>query len=296
MHRFGSAAVLAVVIIWCAPAKAEGPSDVAGTAAIPTVREASAYAGSVPFKTRFTGAYIAGSGGYDFSTPDQSASYPTPFTSFDAIRGGKIGGIFGYNATSDRLLLGFEVRAQYAFGADSNGYSYSNAYSLPLHIGSCWGCGPEAYQPGPTTLVSAGTYGERVSRPFSGDFSLRAGITFDDWLIYGRAGAGAEYSKKVTTSDQTGSATCVSPIVASVPIAGGGYNYLITGCGSIQHGVVTAVTTTKLAPIVTLASGVERNFGDFFARAEAELIVHFPAFTSQVYYSPAVNVAVGYRF
>ena len=53
---------------------------------------------------------------------------------------------------------------------------------------------------------------------------------------------------------------------------------------------------TKLAPIVTLASGVERNFGNFFARAGAELIVHFPAFTSEAYYSPAVNVAVGYRF
>jgi hypothetical protein len=289
MDRFRSAALLALVIVWYGPAKAEGPSDVSAIAPNPT-GEVNAYAGSVPFKTRFAGAYAAGTGGYDFSTMDQGASYPIPFTSFDAIKGGKIGGVLGYNATSDRLLLGFETRAQYAFGADSNGYSYSYTYSLPFDIGSCWGCGPGAYRPGPTPLVSAETYSERVSRPFSGDLSLRAG------LIFGRAGAGAEYSKKVTSSDQTGSATCVSPIVASVPIAGGGYNYQITGCGSIEHGVVTVVTTTKLAPMVTLASGIERNFGLFFARAEAELIVHFPAFTSQAYYSPAVNLALGYRF
>jgi hypothetical protein len=284
-----------VAIVWCAAAKAEGPLDVAGTAPNPIVREASAYAGSVPFKTRFAGAYVAATGGYDFSTPNQTALTTAPLTSFDAIKGGKIGGVVGYNATSERLLLGFEARSQYAFGADSNGYSYSHTNSLPFNIGFCFGCGPGAYQPGPTPLVQAETYSEQVSRPFSGDLSLRAGVIFDDWLIYGRAGAGAEYSKKVTTSDQTGSATCVSPIVASVPIAGG-YNYLITGCGSIQHGAITVVTTTKLAPIVTLASGIERNFGDFFARAEAELIVHFPALTSQVYYSPAVNIAVGYRF
>jgi hypothetical protein len=175
MDRFGSTALLAAAIVWCAPGKAEEP-DVARTVTNPTV----------PFKMGFAGAYIAATGGYDLSAPgqtDQNANFNNPLTSFDTIRGGKIGGLIGYNATSDRLLLGFEARAQYAFGADANSSSYSYSNPLPVNLGTCFGCGPGAYQAGPTPLVQAETFTERISRPFSGDFSLRAGIIFDDWLI-----------------------------------------------------------------------------------------------------------------
>jgi hypothetical protein len=61
---------------------------------------------------------------------------------------------------------------------------------------------------------------------------------------------------------------------------------------------VTTSVTTALTPVVTLATGIERNFGSIFVRAEAEMIFHVPnaALSSKIYYNPSANIAVGYRF
>jgi hypothetical protein len=162
-------------------------------------------------KSRFSGAYTALTGGYDFSisqTEYQRLFTPYPLSAFDAIKGGKAGGLVGYNAVSGPILIGFEARAQYAFGEDSYSSFSKFAQSLPLFAGSCFGgCLPNGVSMGDFALLQEVNYSERVSRPFSGDLSLRAGAIFDDWLIYGRAGVGAEYSKKVVVSDQSNNLT-----------------------------------------------------------------------------------------
>jgi hypothetical protein len=127
--------------------------------------------------------------------------------------------------------------------------------------------------------------------------SFRAGAIFADWLFYGRAGAGAEYSRSVVTVDATGVVNCVGAIQNDVPNKTGGFDQFVTGCTSVQRGVVTRTVTNGVAPIVTMAAGIERNFGNIFVRGEVEFIAHFPALTaSQIYYSPAINFAAGYRF
>lgn len=51
------------------------------------------------------------------------------------------------------------------------------------------------------------------------------------------------------------------------------------------------------APLVSIGAGIERNFHDLFLRAEAELTGHsIPNSGFTFYYTPSVNMALGYRF
>jgi hypothetical protein len=253
----------------------------------------------------FDGAYAGLTSGYEFqNNSSQATGAFSPLSSFERIQGERLGAIFGYNASSGPLLIGFEARAQYAFGRDGGSRNSTFGQSLPAWIGSCGpSCLPNSIVPSAFALTSQSTYSEVVERPFIGDISMRAGVVFDDWLVYGRAGVGAEYSRMTSTSDNRGVVTCNVPVVTGIPrgsVGPGGagtYDYYVTGCGSTTSGASTATTTDRFTPTVTLAGGIEKNFGQMFARAEAELLVHFPALTAtQVYYSPAVNLAVGYRF
>lgn len=257
-----------------------------------------AFADDQPLKNRFGGAYVAVSGGYDFATPGQLSSYS--LAPIDNIKGGKLGGTGGYNVTSGRLLVGIESRAQYQFGEAAGVLDYgSPGITLPYYFGYCYGCAAGTYQPGyPITLSYNQHYSEKISRPFSGDLSLRAGLVFEDWLLYGRAGLGAEYNKRVTVNDQTGTKTCNNPTQTYVPSTRnpGAVDLTVTSCGSITSGTNITTTVTRITPIVSLAGGIERNFGAVFVRAEAELVLHYPGAGESSYYSPAGNVAVGYRF
>lgn len=256
------------------------------------------------FGSRFAGAYAAVIGGYDFSTKGSQIGPTTGYASFPAIEGGKIGGAVGYNATSDRLLLGIEGRGQYSFAEHAGGYSFSTGSatlpSMPSSFCS-FGCAAGSIQSSfPYRLRSATDYRETLSRPFSLDLSFRAGIIFDEWLIFGRAGAGIEQTKLVSVSDQSGTATCLQPTITNVPATRfgiNGFDQVATACGGgIQSGTVTTTLTQSISPIMVVGAGVEKNFGNVFARLEAELTAHFPPNGYQTYYSPAANFAVGYRF
>lgn len=257
-----------------------------------------------PAKNAFDGAYVGVTTGYDFRGAEQSsANSPFSLTYADRIEGGKIGGVLGYNLSSGVLVLGIEARAQYAFGDDNHAYSAFTGRPLPAWIGSCSGsCLQNGVSISSFSLPGQFSYSEVVKRPFSGDVSLRAGVAIDDWLIYGRTGLGIELSKTIQTSDSRGVTTCQSPVVTGVPrgpvVPGfGSYDYYVTGCGAVVSGAATISTATAWSPTVTLAGGIEKNFGPMFARVEAELMLHFPALTAtQVYYSPSINLALGYRF
>lgn len=116
-----------------------------------------------------------------------------------------------------------------------------------------------------------GTFTAKAQRPLSADVSTRAGLIFGDWLTYARVGAGAEQAKSTFTA--------------------------------VLPGSVSNTVWASARPTVVLAAGVERNFADFFARVEAEMTTHFGPSVGfsgspygNVYYTPAINVAAGYRF
>ncbi len=269
------------------------------TRAAPSLSALNAMAYSlpaVPPKLRFDGAYAGVTAGYEFAmTAAKSGwNYDVPQ---DSLRGPRFGAAAGYNVTSDRLLAGIELRGQYlnARNSASSLSGFGNP-TLPHFLGSCWGCGqgPSATTwPGAISLNSSVLQNIEISRRWQADISVRGGVVIQDWLIFAKAGLGAEETRSVYTMDQSGSKTCNSPTV-SAQQSGQMTNYYATGCSSIVSGPVTISTSWQLTPIAIFGMGVERNFGDYFARAEAEMTAHLVS--GGAYYTPSVNLTAGYRF
>lgn len=259
---------------------------------------AMAYAPSLsPQKSRFEGAYAGLTAGYEIPmTAARSGwTYNVPP---DSLSGPKIGAVAGYNVTNDRFLAGIELRGQYLNSKNSAAdlYEYGSP-ALPRLIGGCsMGCGLGSGTmawPGPINLNTSQLQRLEIDRRWQADISVRGGVVVQDWLVFAKAGLGAEETRTRYTMDQSGTKTCVNPTVTAEQ-DGQITNYFATGCGSILSGPVTVSTTWQLTPIAIFGLGVERNFGDYFARAEAEMTAHLVS--GAAYYTPAVNLTAGYRF
>lgn len=257
------------------------------------------------FKSRFDGSYVGLTGGYDFSlsSTDQRGSFPV--VPLDSLQGGKVGVIGGYNATSNALLMGFEARAQYSFSRSSASTSfYQPGTSLPSRQMwmQCYGCSQDfldnyPISNNPIILNYSQTNSIVRTRPWQGDLSLRAGVIFQDWLIFAKFGAGAEETVTKTTRDSSGTSVCDPTVVRQRP-AINEVQLVAVGCKSVTPGPITETQDRYWSPIAILGFGVERNFGSVFVRAESEMVTHFGTQQNgdSIYYTPAVNVSVGYRF
>jgi hypothetical protein len=259
--------------------------------------------------SRFSGAYVGITAGYDIpmtshgtrESPYNSHNY-YPDVPIDSINGTKSGLVAGYNATSGPLMLGFEARAMYNFNETSA--SATNTYpgqSLPWITSSLWcgGCDKafldnypiNAY---PYSISSSNTQTVRLSRPWQTNFALRTGIIFQDWMIFGKAGIGVEASRVVNTNDSSASVTCTQPIAERRRPDPSTVQIATVGCAATSPGPITTTIANSINPTAIFGIGVERNFGDYFARAEAEMTAHLVSGTA--YYTPEVNITAGYRF
>jgi hypothetical protein len=267
---------------------------------------------AAPFKSRFSGAYVAVTGGYDFATKDAGpvtngsgfGSFAYPNVPLESLSGAKVGGVVGYNVVSGPILFGFEARGHINFArAEASVATTGFGTTLPFMISSmtCFGCDPvfldnyplpTSY--GPISLQSQTTVTTVTKRPWMADGSARLGMIVGDWLIYSRAGVGAEQTETKTTTDNSGSRLCNNPLFVRGRPAFNTVTVSAIGCGSITPGPVTTTTVSTVTPIVSLALGFERDVGPVFLRVEGEMINHF--YGGTIYYTPAANVAVGYRF
>jgi hypothetical protein len=256
----------------------------------------------VPTPARFSGLYVGVTGGYEFA--NSKTSVPTdpfpglinrffvnPDVPIDSMRGAKVGAVIGYNAVAEPLLFGFEGRAQYSLSSASQSGQGSTALpqNFPFTCPVYPICQEQNIQP---FTLSAPVY-QNVSRyhQWQIDLSARSGMTFGDWLFYAKAGAGAEdtFYKSSTTFTIS---SCDPTVVRQRSDAA----IVVTGCNSVSSQTVGGVDAQRtVSPIVLLGGGFERNFGDFFLRAEGEFTTHFMK-GGGVYYSPSANVAGGYRF
>jgi opacity protein-like surface antigen len=244
----------------------------------------------------FAGAYAAVTAGYDVAGSADSGNV------YSLLKGAKVGGFAGYNATAGSLLVGLETRGQYSFARNSAESVYSApGFSIPttLQYHQCFGCDQSFLDnyPIPNYSPLALNYDSRTrilrSRPWQADLSLRAGFAVHDWLLFGKVGVGAEQSTTVITNDSSGTKYCDPVLVRQRPQFNS-VAIVAVGCNSITSGPIKVTTTNSYNPVALIGMGIERNFGRIFTRAEAELVAHL--YPNSTYYTPALNLSVGYRF
>lgn len=271
------------------------------------VAQAQQSSKDISFKSRFDGAYLGITGGYDFANSNADLTGPYPFIPQDSVHGAKFGGFAGFNATSGSILMGFEARAQHSLGESKfSRTSSASGVSFPQFLSwmQCYGCSQEFLDNYPTSsnpLVIK--YNETNSvmrtRPWQADLSVRAGLKFDDWLVFAKLGGGAAQSVTKVTHDASGTQTC-DPIVIRERPSFNEVRLVAVGCRSITPGAITQVRRSQISPIGIFGFGVERNFDSLFIRVEAEVTAHFQSSQTSTeeafFYSPAVNASVGYRF
>ncbi|WP_157091812.1 hypothetical protein [Methylobacterium nodulans] len=260
----------------------------------------------------FAGPYAAFLAGYGFG-PDAKPA-PQPFgvpgtlsqntSRLSALSDARVGAALGYNRTFGDLLIGAEGRVRAAFGQTTATVS-STAPSRPLPFvfaTSC--CGPNAAVPtsfGNFALSQNVISSAVLNRIVSGDAAVRAGLIWDDWLFYGRFGAGADVLRSVTTRDNRGTVTCVDPTVSVATTPGGARSSSVVGCGVVSTGQVIKLSDALVSPYAVVGLGIERNFGPVFARVEGNLYINLPPSlvaqtTSSTSYTTEIMGAVGYRF
>lgn len=243
-----------------------------------------------PKKSRFEGAYVGFTAGYDIpATALRDPPYPYYYSDppADAIGGVKVGLVGGYNVTIDRLLLGIEGRWQHNYSvATATGGSSWGAQTIPF----------VTYNPSlPFTILESNINTTRLSHPDQLDFSVRAGVLFGDLMLFGKVGAGIESTRLSYTNDRRQSVQCVSPIIQLLTVSGYTYSQVI-GCSATVNGTITRTSVNSINPIAVFGGGIEYDFGNVFARVEAEMIAHLVSGSGTSSYTPAANFTVGYRF
>lgn len=281
-----------------AAARIEGRKDLqverAGTAVMPRTATSNAMAYAPPpvaTRSRFDGAYVGVTGGWDIAAttlrdPTYSLYY-FPEIPSDAIAGAKVGLVGGYNVTIDRMLVGMEGRWQHNYSVATASNGYSSAGQTPPFV---------TYNSiNSFTVLDSSINTTRLSHPDQLDFSVRAGILFGDLMVFGKVGAGIESTKMTYTADRRQAVDCVSPIIQ--PVTMYGYtNSQVTGCAATANGTITSSSRNSINPVAIFGGGVEYNYGNVFARIEAEMIAHFVSDYGASGYTPGANFTVGYRF
>lgn len=252
---------------------ARGPSFVSVPAAS---RDVTPYV-EAPVKNPLQGAFVAIGGSYGLSAERQvSLGTGIALGASDLLstQGWSGRAVAGYNATAGNFLFGAEIAGR--FGSEGAKFETTAiAAALPFALG----VGMANYQ----IKNDAGVH-----------IAARAGITFDQTLVFARAGVGASRIVESGSLDTRTLATCS----AFGPFG---------NCLGYQNGTLTTLSNTRWLPSAVFGAGIEQNIGPFFARAEGEIEMtslrgsNFNTFATagtvnDVYWTARAMAAVGMRF
>lgn len=186
----------------------------------------------------FQGAFAALGGAYGISSPRSVTTFGSPFGGLsDTLSAQGLSGrtSLGYNATFGNFLLGAEISGRFG------GESVSTSVSTPAPFPGLQGFSIADYR----LKNNAGIH-----------ISGRAGLTFDQTLVFMRGGVGVSHISESATVD--------------------GRNLL--GCGDIFCTTTTGVlgnlktgSVSKWVPSAVFGAGIEQNVGPIFIRAEGEI-------------------------
>jgi hypothetical protein len=241
--------------------KVSGVAPAASTAlqSQPAAAKAPPVAASHALSNPFDGFYIAGGGTYGWSTgrPFSTASssiFPSvavnPQSNGDALASGPSGVVAaGYNVTTGRLLFGLEADAR--FGRESwSTTGVTTASALPTSTGS--------------NGIATASY--TINSNFAAHLSARAGGMIGDTLVFAKLGVGVTHVTNSHKVDATGLSSCTA---FSMPLP-----FVPGVCSQRGFGGAGSLDFEQWLPSLLFGVGAERNFGQFFARvnAEAEMV------------------------
>jgi opacity protein-like surface antigen len=222
-------------------ARAVAPQD--ALAAIPTKAPPL---DPLPARNPFDGYYAAIGGGYGIGTKrDASARGNYTFGSGDlslpATEGASIDLVVGRNIPLGWGLVGIEIDGR--FGGDRGS---SIIPSFPDFRSSAVGTGTLSYKYRNDAAVHAG---------------IRAGVVFDDLLIFAKGGVGANRIRESFTADERGVSIFICPTLSP-------FNSCFSP-GAPTPGL-NSVQTISWLPSAILGLGVEKTWGPVFGRLGAD--------------------------
>jgi hypothetical protein len=242
-----------------------------------TTQEVAAHPVSTLERTNpFQGLYAAIGGSYGFSSPRSAHVFSSNFVDFSdtlTAKGTAGRATLGYNATIGHFLFGTEIAGRFGNEAVSG---ERTALVTPSSIFPTFGTEVTSY---------------RIENNAGVHIAARAGFTFDQTLVFMRAGVGASHVVETAVRDQRGLTFCTfTPSL---------------GC-TFGPGALVTASKTNWVPSALLGVGIEQNFGPFFARAEGEievLALHQTTFpiaiagaSAEAYWFARVMASVGVRF
>jgi hypothetical protein len=229
-----------------------------------------------PVRNPFDGYYAAIGGGYGVGS-GRDAIISGPFTissiPITSISGPNASVVAGRNIAIGWGIVGVEVDARWS---RERGASAASPTSSFLYLGA-----------------------PLLSYSYNNDAgihaSIRVGATFDDLLIFAKAGLGANRINESFTADERNVRQCFAGLSI---------------CGVLgTQGSLNAVQTTSWLPSAVFGVGVEKNWGPVFARLNADLEAfnHATSFAaalgvsgsstaSQIMWTTRGTAMIGFRF
>jgi hypothetical protein len=199
-----------------------------------------------PVRNPFDGYYTAIGGGYGVGTR-RDASLTGVYTqgfqdalSLPATTGASADFVIGRNIALSWGIVGIELDGRYGGEGGS-----SNAGTTPQFFSVFSGTGLSSYKYRNDASVHA---------------AIRAGVVFDDLLIFAKAGVGASRVQETFTSDERGISLFICP----------DRNPFGFCTSSTTIPTLNSIKTTSWLPSAIFGVGVEKNWGPVFGRLGAD--------------------------
>jgi hypothetical protein len=212
------------------------PAD--AQAAIPTK---AAPLEPLPARNQFDGYYAAIGGGYGVGSGRDTVFIQGPLTratgAITTTQGPNASIVAGRNIAIGWGIVGVEVDARWS---DEKGGFATNSFGNTFN------------------LVTPGWSSYSYQNDAAFHASLRVGATFDDLLIFAKAGVGATRVTETFSVDERNAQFCLA--------------FDFSGCAVLSPaGSIWSTKTTSWLPAAIIGVGVEKNWGPVFARFSADL-------------------------
>ena len=260
----------------------------------------------------YLGALVGFGGSSKIDRPSYEYGYGYSHRDFDGFRANSptIGITGGYNSFSGNTLFGVQLDITGDLTEKKRSFDHQEySYDFPRAGGWGWSSWPHGKPVGSVdTFENSGGVKKSAARSFyrfqekiAPTVSVRFGHQIDNFLIYGRVGAGLSRIKETFGRDDSNSIYCSSTTMETSYTSPYAYEGRYAACNNPYNGSITSTSRTVTRPTATLAVGSEYHFDRYFTRLEGEMRHTF--LDEQLDFSPSngltqykVTTGIGIRF